>query len=93
MFDISFNIQPVEEKPERKTKPSRGSKYEPIIDAFLASGHSLVRVEGTGLVANYLRGQLMKVLGMKEIDSVEVSVRNKEVYLEKRLFEPASPSV
>ena len=84
MFDISFNIQPVEEKPERKTPGPKRSKYEPIIDAFLGSGHSLVRVEGTGLDANYLRGQLMKALNAKEISSVEVSVRNKEVYLEKR---------
>ena len=85
MSDINFNIQPVEEKPERKNRATRRrSKYEPIINAFLASGHSLVRVEGTGLDANYLRGQLMKVLKMKDIDSVEVSVRTKEVYLEKR---------
>ncbi len=84
MYDINFNIQPVEEKVKRKTKPQQGSKYEPIIDAFLDSGHSLVRVEGTSLDANYLRGQLMKVLGMKEIGLVKISVRNKEVYLEKR---------
>jgi len=84
MSDISFNIQPVDEKPERKTLGPKRSKYESIINAFLNSRHSLVRVEGTCLDANYLRGQLMKVLNMKEIDSVEVSVRNKEVYLEKR---------
>ena len=84
MSDISFNIQPVEEKPERKTPGPRRSKYEPIIDAFLDSGHSLVRVEATDLDANYLRGQLMKVLDIREIDSVEISVRHKEVYLEKR---------
>ena len=84
MSDIGFNIQPVEEKSKRKTKSSRGNKYEPIVNAFLDSGHSLVRVEGTSLDANYLRGRLMKVLDIREIDSVEVSVRNKEVYLEKR---------
>ena len=85
MSDIGFNIQPVEEKPHRKTGANRrGSKYAPIIDAFLDSGHSLARVEGTGLDANYLRGQLIKVLETKEVGSVEVSVRNKEVYLEKR---------
>ena len=84
MSDISFNIQPVGEKPERKNRATRRrSKYEPIIDAFLDSGQSLVRVETTDLDANYLRGQLMKVLDLKEVDSVEVSVRNKEVYLEK----------
>ena len=85
MSNISFNIQPVEEKPERKNRATRRrSKYEPIIDAFLDSGQSLVRVEATDLDANYLRGQLMKVLEAKEIGSVEVSVRTKEVYLEKR---------
>ena len=85
MSDVSFNIQPVEEKPHRKTRANkRGSKYEPIIDAFLDSGHSLAKIEGTGLDASYLRGQLMKALNAKENSSVEVSVRNKEVYLEKR---------
>ena len=47
------------------------------------SDHSLVRVEGTGIEANYLSGQLKKVVTVKELDSVKVSVRNKEVYLEK----------
>ena len=84
MSDISFNIQPVNEKPMRKNRVTRKNKYEPIIDAFKDSGHSLVRVEGTGLDAYYLRGQLMKALEKKGIGSVDVSVRNKEVYLEKR---------
>jgi len=85
MSDISFNIQPVEEKSRRKTRANkRGSKYEPIIDAFLDSGHSLARVEGTGLDANYLRGQLAKALEARGTGFVEVSVRNREVYLEKK---------
>ena len=85
MSDVNFNIQPVDEKPVRKNRVTRKrSRYEPIIDTFLDSEHSLVRVEDTGLDANYLRGQLMKVLEVKEIGSVEVSVRTKEVYLEKR---------
>jgi hypothetical protein len=83
MSGISFNLQPVGEKPEKETKAPRGSKYEPIVDAFLGSGHSLVRVEGTRLEANYLAGQLTKVIKSKGIDSIAVSVRNKEVYLEK----------
>jgi hypothetical protein len=85
MSDIRFNIQPVEEKPDKRMPPYRtGSKYDPIIDAFLESEHALVRVEGTGLEANYLSGQLKKVITIKDIDSVQVTVRNKEVYLEKR---------
>jgi len=85
MSDISFNIQPVEKKPDRKKSQYRtGSKYEPIINAFLESKHDLVRVDGTGIEANYLSGQLKKIITVKEVDSVQVSVRNKEVYLEKR---------
>ena len=85
MSDIRFNIQPVEEKPDRTKPPYRtGSKYEPIIEAFMESEHDLVRVEGTGIEANYLSGQLKKVITVKDIDSVQVSVRNKEVYLEKK---------
>ena len=85
MSDISFNIQPVEEKPDRKKSQYRtGSKYEPIVTAFLESEHDLVRVDGTGVEANYLSGQLKKIITVKEVDSVQVSVRNKEVYLEKR---------
>lgn len=85
MSDIRFNIQPVGEKPDKKKPPRRtGSKYEPIIDAFMVSNHRLVRVEGTGIEANYLSGQLKKIVTVKELDSVQVSVRNKEVYLEKK---------
>lgn len=85
MSDISFNIQPVEKKPDRKKSQYRtGSKYEPIINAFLESEHDMVRVDGTGIEANYLSGQLKKIITVKEVDSVQVSVRNKEVYLEKR---------
>ncbi len=85
MSDIRFDIQPVEEKPDRKKSPYRtGSKYEPIINAFRESEHALVKVEGTGIEANYLSGQLKKIIEVKDINSVQVSVRNKEVYLEKK---------
>jgi len=83
MSDISFNIQPVDEKPKKETKAPRGSKYEPIINAFMDSNHKLVRVDGTGIDANYLTGQLKKIIDKKALDMVTVSVRNKEVYLEK----------
>jgi len=84
MSDISFNIEPVDMKP-KKEGPSRrtGSKYDPIIEAFLESEHSLVRVEGTGRDAYYLAAQLKKALDSKDVNSVAVSVRNKQVYLEK----------
>jgi len=83
MSDVSFNIQPVDEKPKKETKAPRRSKYEPIINAFMDSNHKLVRVDGTSLDANYLASQLKKTLERKALDVVTVYVRNKEVYLEK----------
>ena len=84
MSDISFNIEPVDMKPKKEGHQRRtGSKYDPNIEAFLESQHSLVRVEGTGRDAYYLSAQLKKTLDRKDVNSVAVSVRNKEVYLEK----------
>ena len=84
MSDVSFNIEPVDKKPKKEGHPRRtGSKYYPIIEAFLESEHRLVQVEGTGRGAYYLSMQLKKVLDRKGVNSVAVSVINKEVYLEK----------
>jgi hypothetical protein len=84
MSGIHYSLNPVVKKPERRTPRQRGSnKYATIIEAFLKSKHSLVRVEGTGKEANYLCGQLKKLCKQRSIKSVNVTVRNKEVYLEK----------
>jgi hypothetical protein len=84
MPDIDFKMQPVVEKPEKRKPPYRtGSKYEPIITSFEKSNHNLVRVDVTDVEANYLAGQLKKLLASKGNDGVKISVRNKQVYLEK----------
>ena len=82
--DVNYSMEPVDEKP-RKQGSQRGAryKYDPIIEAFLESEHSLVRVEGTGREAYYLYTQLRRALERRDINNVAVSVRNKEVYLEK----------
>ncbi len=80
--DMGFTIEPVDKKPERTRKTGR-SKYAPIIEAFLESEHKLVRVDNTGKEAYYLRLQLTKVCDKMGLDTVNVSVRNKKVYLEK----------
>ncbi|MHA1409660.1 MAG: hypothetical protein ACTSQY_05055 [Candidatus Odinarchaeia archaeon] len=84
MSDINYNLEPVDEKP-KKEGSQRGAryKYDPIIEAFLESEHSLVRVEGTGREAYYLSAQLRRALERRDVDDVAVSVRNKEVFLEK----------
>lgn len=82
MSDVNFDISPVEEKPSRNYR--KGSKYDPIIDAFLESEHDLVEVEVEGKEANYLRTQLKKRIDARDLqDKIEVSVVSNVAYLEK----------
>lgn len=82
MPDIEYSINPVDKKPRKNTRKG-SNKYAPIIEAFLESGHDLVRVDNTGKGAYYLSQQLNKACEKMDIDSVNVTVRNKEVYLGK----------
>jgi hypothetical protein len=81
MSDVSFDLLPVEKKPSRKYR--KGSKYDPILDAFLESEDKLVTVEVPGKDANYLRTQLKKRIDARGLGPVEVSVVNNKAYLEK----------
>jgi len=82
MSDVSFDLSPVEKKPSRKYR--KGSKYDPIIDAFQESENNLVTVEVEGKDANYLRTQLKKRIDARDLqDRIEVSVVNNKAYLEK----------
>lgn len=81
MSDVSFNLKAVSEKPSRRYR--KGSKYDPIIDAFMSGPDSLVTVEVPGKDANYLRTQLKKRIDARNLSGVEVSVVNNVCYLEK----------
>ena len=82
MNDVSFDLSPVEKKPSRKYR--KGSKYDPIIDAFLETEDNLVTVEAEGKDANYLRTQLKKRIDARDLQAkIEVSVVNNKAYLEK----------
>ncbi len=82
MSDVNFELAPVDEKPSRKYR--KGSKYDPIIDAFLESEHNTVTVEVEGKDANYLRTQLKKRIDDRDLqDRIDVSVVNNVAYLEK----------
>ena len=81
MSEISFNLQPVDEKPSRKYR--KGSKYDPILDAFMSGEANLVQVTIEGKDANYLRTQLNKRIEARNLSSVKVSVVNNVAYLEK----------
>jgi len=83
-MSLNFSVEPVDEKPKKNTHRGRkGSKYEPILTAFLETGHKLVRVDSTGLSAAYLSIAINKIIKKKGIDSVKVSVRDGKVFLEK----------
>jgi len=81
MSGVSFNLQPVTEKPSRKYR--KGSKYDPILDAFMGSSNNLVSVSVEGKDANYLRTQLNKRIEARNLTGIKVSVTNNVCYLEK----------
>jgi hypothetical protein len=83
MSDVSFDLQPVMGEPSRKYR--KGSKYDPILDAFMADTNELVTVKVEGKDANYLRTQLNKRIDAKGLgNSIKVSVVNNVCYLEKK---------
>ncbi len=81
MSDISFNLKPVSEKPSRRYR--KGSKYDPVLDAFMSGFENLVAVEVSRKDANYLRTQLNKRIDARNLSGVKVSVVNNVCYLEK----------
>ena len=81
MSEIKFDLKPINDKPSRRYR--KGSKYDPILDAFVDGDEELVEVSVTGKEANYLRTQLSKRIEARDLESVKVSVINNVVYLEK----------
>jgi hypothetical protein len=80
--DLKFELTPVDEKPSRRYR--KGSKYDPIIDAFIEGNEDLVMVAAEGKDANYLRTQLKKRVEARKLEGVRVSVVNNVTYLEKQ---------
>jgi hypothetical protein len=80
MSEIKFKLKPVEKKPRRRYR--KGSKYDPILDAFIEATDSLVEVAVEGRDANYLRTQLNKRIEAREL-KLKTSVVNDVLYLEK----------
>ena len=82
MSELKFSLKHVEKKPSRRYR--KGSKYDPIIDAFLKSSEALVEVNVEGRDANYLRTQLNKRIEARDIKpNIKTSVVNNILYLEK----------
>jgi hypothetical protein len=82
MVELKFTLTPVEKKPSRRYR--KGSKYDPIIGAFLESPEDLVEVKVEGRNANYLRTQLNKRIEARNLKrKAKTSVINNVLYLEK----------
>lgn len=81
MSKLKFELEPIDQKPRRYRG---GSKYDPIIDAFLEGNENLVEVSVEGKTANYLRAQLMKRIELRNLkDKVKASVVKDTAYMEK----------
>ena len=80
MAELKFKLNPVDEKQERTYR--KGSKYDPILDAFIASNENLSTISVDGKDANYLRTQLNKRIESRKL-SISVSVVNDILYIEK----------
>lgn len=81
MSVIKFHLQPISEKPPRRYR--KGSKYDPIMDAFMSGTNNLVKVDVEGKDANYLRLQLNNRIEARDLSDLKVSVVNDACYLEK----------
>ena len=81
--ELVFNLKGVKAKPKRKYK--KGSKYDPIIDAFLKMKEKLIEVTVPEKDANYVRTQLKKRVEARELgNKIEVSVANNICFLERK---------
>jgi len=80
---LGFDLKPVTEKPSRRYR--KGSKYDPILEAFKKGSDTLVTVEIDGKDANYIRTQLNKRIDAqkRKFNKIKVSVVNDICYLEK----------
>jgi len=82
MSKVKFNLKPIKRKPSRRYR--KGSKYDPILDAFLKGIDNLVKVEIMGRDANYSRIQINKRIKARALKNrVKTSVVNDVLYLEK----------
>ncbi len=80
MEKVKFSLKPIEEKPTRTYR--KGSKYDPILKAFLEGKDKLATVSVENKDPNYLRTQINKRINAKGY-KVTVSVVGNQVYLEK----------
>ncbi len=81
MVEVKYEMKPVTEK--REAVKRYKSIYDPVIDAFMRSGHDLVEITVEGRKPSYMVTQLKKRIEKRELDIV-ASHGGGFVYLEKK---------
>ena len=81
MPEIKYEMKPVEKK-RPKSKHIR-SIFDPLIDAFIKSGHKLVEIAVEDRAPGYMVSQLTSRIKKRELD-IEVSHGGGFIYLEKK---------
>jgi hypothetical protein len=84
MTTENFEFELMTETEMPNTTYQKGSKYDPILDKFLASGIKIVSIKPKGEEdANYMRTQIKKRLDKRKMnDKITASVVNNKVYLQ-----------
>lgn len=81
MTEIKYEMKPVTKK-RAKAKHIR-SIFDPMIDAFIKSGHKLVEIAVEDKKPGYMVSQLTSRIKKRELD-IEVSHGGGFIYLEKK---------
>uniref|UniRef100_A0A6M3LYB7 Uncharacterized protein n=1 Tax=viral metagenome TaxID=1070528 RepID=A0A6M3LYB7_9ZZZZ len=84
MTEIKYEMKPVTKK-RPKTKYIK-SIFDPLIDAFIKSGHTLVEIAVEDKAPGYMVTQLKNRIKKRELD-IEVSRGGGFIYLEKKQAE------
>ena len=82
MTEIKYEMKSVEKK-RPKAKHIR-SIFDPMIEAFIKSGHTLVEIDVEDKRPGYMVTQLKNRLKKRGIDDIEVSHGGGFVYMEKK---------
>jgi len=81
MSEVKYEMKPVTKKREKHKRFE--STYDPIIDAFIKSGHDLVEITVEDKKPGYVVTQLKKRIETRELD-IDASHGGGFVYLEKK---------
>lgn len=78
-----YEIKPVEALPDKTFH--KASKYDPMIEAFLASSVSFATISAEDMTPEYLVVQLQKRIRESKRKDVSARMINKQVYLSREL--------